>query len=103
MSGNAKKNIPTIQPKPKEVKPLAKTDVPFKIPKWAPGAVLVFTALLYSKALFNGITSVDDDFYITNNPFLRDFSWHGIRAIFSSFYATNYHPLTTLTYLFEFT
>ena len=73
-----------------------------RIPKWAPAAVLLFTAILYSQAIFNGFTSFDDDFYILKNPFLKDFSWHGVKAIFTSFYSSNYHPLTTLTYLIEY-
>ncbi len=72
------------------------------IPKWAPVAVIILTAILYFPSLQNGITSFDDDFYILKNPFLRDHSWQGIVAIFTSYYAGNYHPLTTLTYLFEF-
>jgi len=70
--------------------------------QWAPLAIILITALLYCNALRNGFTSFDDDFYIVKNPYLRDFSWHGIGAIFSSYYQSNYHPLTTLTYLFEF-
>src|ERR1700722_19161030 len=77
-----------------------KTALPFL--QWAPLAVILLTALIYSNALHNGFTSFDDDFYILKNPFLRDFSGHGIAAIFSSYYQSNYHPLTTLTYLFEF-
>ena len=72
------------------------------VPAWAPFAVLAFTALLYARALQNGFTSLDDDYYILKNPFIKDFSFEGIRAIFSSFYSYNYHPLTTLTYLFEY-
>ena len=63
---------------------------------------MLCTAILYSHALQNELTSFDDDFYITRNPYLRDFSWEGAKAIFSSFYTSNYHPLTTLTYFLEF-
>ena len=76
-----------------------KQDNSISIPNWAPFAIVIFTALLYSQALFNGLTSNDDDFYILNNPFIRDFSLHGIKAIFTSFYASNYHPFTTFTWL----
>jgi len=68
--------------------------------KWAVAAILVFTALLYLKALSNGFTFLDDDFYILKNPYLHNFSWQGVSAIFSSFNNYNYHPLTTLTDLF---
>jgi len=73
------------------------------IPQWALPAVLLFTILIYSHALQNGLISCDDNEYITKNPFLRDFSWVGIKAIFSTFYDCNYHPLTMLTFLIEYT
>ncbi len=72
------------------------------IPKWAVAALIVFTALLYGRSLYNGLTLMDDDYYIINNPFLKDFSWHGVKAIFSSFYSANYNPFTTLTWWFEY-
>jgi protein O-mannosyl-transferase len=70
--------------------------------RWAPLVVVLFTGLLYIRSLQNNLTSFDDDFYITNNPFLKDFSLKGIAAIFTSFYSSNYHPLTTLTWFFEY-
>lgn len=73
-----------------------------KINLWAPLGIVLFTALLYSRALPNSFTSFDDDFYILKNPYLRNFSWQGVKDIFTSFYSSNYHPLTTLTYLVEF-
>jgi protein O-mannosyl-transferase len=70
--------------------------------KWSPLAIIFLTAILYYRAVCNGLTSFDDAFYVNNNPFLKDFSWSGIKAIFTSFYSCNYHPLTILTYLFEY-
>jgi tetratricopeptide (TPR) repeat protein len=75
---------------------------PGRLSRWAIVGVLIFTALLYCPAIFNGFTDMDDDSYILKNPFLRDFTVNGVKAIFTSFYASNYHPLTTLAYLFEF-
>ena len=74
----------------------------FVLPKWLPLLVIIVTALIYSKGITNGLTTFDDDFYITNNPFLRDFTLHGVKAIFTSFYTSNYHPFTTLTFLLEY-
>src|SRR4051812_42829000 len=71
-------------------------------PKWVPVAIVIFTFLLYVKGTQNFFTNLDDDFYIIRNPFLRDFSWNGIKAIFSSFYVGNYHPFTTIIHLFEY-
>ncbi len=72
------------------------------IPKWAPAAVLAFTALIYFRALNNGFASLDDDKYILQNPYIRDLSVRGVKAVFAAFYNGNYHPLTTLAYLFEY-
>jgi len=72
------------------------------IPGWTPIAVLIFTALLYARGIFNGFVCFDDEDYILKNPFLKDLSWHGVKAIFTSYYSSNYHPLTTLAYLFEY-
>lgn len=102
MPGKNKKKSLTASPV-KQSKPLAITKTDPGISKWALPLVLAGTALLYSNALQNGLTNFDDDYYIIKNPFLKDFSWDGIKAICSSFYGGNYNPLTTLTYLFEYT
>ncbi len=70
----------------------------FGVWKWMPFLIAVITAVVYYKAIFNSITTNDDDFYIINNPYLRDFSWHGVKVIFSTYYQSNYHPLTTFAY-----
>ena len=70
------------------------------IPRWLLPVLLIFTALVYSHALQNGITFDDDDVYILKNPYIRNFSFAGIGDIFTSFYAYNYHPLTSLVMLF---
>jgi len=72
------------------------------LPSWAPLFIIAFTALLYSHTLQNGFTVLDDDAYILNNPYLKNFTLKGIAAIFSSFYAANYHPLTTLSWFIEY-
>lgn len=102
MSRTLKKNIQQNKPKPKQSKAIGKSSDSFKIPDWAPFAVLALTALIYIRALYNGFASWDDDNYILNNDFIRNFSIQGFKAIFSSFYFANYHPLTTLTYWFEY-
>ena len=74
-----------------------------KLPKWLlPLSVVIFTAIIYNQAIFNGFTKFDDAIYVTDNSFIRDFSWKGVLAIFTSFSTCNYHPFTTITYLFEY-
>jgi len=72
--------------------------------RWAPLPIVIFTAFIYSNALKNGITYFDDDYYILQNPYIRDLSLHGLKNIFTTFYSSNYHPLTTLCWalLFKF-
>jgi len=67
--------------------------------QWTLVAILIATAILYTKAVFNGFTSLDDDVYLTNNVVIQDLSLHGLQTIFSSFYAGNYQPLTMLAYM----
>ncbi len=72
------------------------------VPGWYLWAVIIFAFLVYFRALFNDFVYLDDDQYILTNPFIRDFSVKGLSAVFSTFYFSNYHPLTTLTYMFEY-
>ena len=65
-------------------------------------ALLLVTLAVYWRATSGLFTNFDDDFYVTNNPYLRDYSFAGVKAILTSFYSSNYHPLTTLTYFIEF-
>ncbi|NTW31267.1 MAG: tetratricopeptide repeat protein [Bacteroidetes bacterium] len=102
MTYKSRKSTKTVKQKSIQVNPPKEKDFVPKIPAWAPSAIIVFTALIYLRALFNDFANLDDDMYILKNPYIRDFSLNGIKAIFTSFYCSNYHPLTTITYLFEF-
>ena len=73
------------------------------LPKWALPAVLVFTGLLFLKAVFNDFVSLDDETYILNNPYIKKFSAEAVRDIFLNPYFGMYHPLTMLSYLLEYT
>ena len=98
----SQKKTSTIQSNAKQNIAVPVKDMSISIPKWAPAAVIIFTALLYSKALQNGFVYLDDDVYILKNSYLRDFSLKGVVAIFSKFNVSNYHPFTTITNLFEY-
>jgi hypothetical protein len=102
MAGRQEKNKIPVKQTPRQVKPPVAEAMSVKIPKWAPFGVLFFTLLVYSRGFTNGFTGFDDDFYIINNPFLRDFSLNGVYSIFSTFYSGNYHPLTTTVHLFQY-
>ena len=100
MAGKQQKKKQASQPVQSVVagKPVAVTT----IPNWSIVALLVFTALLYIRALQNGFVKMDDDTYIIDNPLVRNLSIKGIINVFTTFHSYNYHPLTTLSNLFEF-
>ena len=84
-------------------KPVAATVAPpTPAGSWLQLVAPAITAILFLRAIFGGITYLDDYYYITTNPYLRNFSWSGVTAIFTSFYSGNYHPLTTITFWLEF-
>lgn len=66
-------------------------------------ALALLTLICYSPALRADFTNWDDNSYVYENLLLRNFSISNIITIFSSFHVSgNYHPLTLLTYLFEY-
>lgn len=65
-------------------------------------ALTVITAVVYGGVSENGLLNWDDNFYITESPYLRDLSWSGIKNIFGAYLVGNYHPLTLLTYALEY-
>ncbi|MCX6250449.1 MAG: hypothetical protein NTX61_06835 [Bacteroidetes bacterium] len=67
-----------------------------------PGILVLFTFFLYLHSLKNGFVEWDDQEYIKNNVVIHHLSWVHIKTIFTSFYSFNYHPLTTLTWAFEY-
>jgi protein O-mannosyl-transferase len=64
--------------------------------------ILVFTALVYLRALHNDILSWDDHWHVTYNADIQSLSAHNIKAIFTSYYSNMYHPLTTLSFAVEY-
>jgi tetratricopeptide (TPR) repeat protein len=66
-------------------------------------AVLLLTTVVFSNSIKNGfINTWDDDAYILDNHSIKDFSVQSIGSIFSTFYAANYHPFTTLSWALEY-
>jgi tetratricopeptide (TPR) repeat protein len=58
--------------------------------------------VLFGGSIRNGLTSWDDDIYITRNALIQDPSPAGVWRIFTTFSSCNYHPLTLLSYMAEF-
>lgn len=61
--------------------------------------VAVLTAVCLWPMLKNEFTNWDDEYYVINNQLLRGPDWKGI---FSQPVLGNYHPLTVLSYAFNF-
>ena len=103
MSGKYNKKQKAKHGKPARVMPKDAEAAPPGVFKGAIIAVLLFTALLYIRALFNNLASWDDNEYILFNQMLRNFTLDGIWEIFSTFHVSgNYHPFTLMTYMVEF-
>ena len=64
---------------------------------WLAG-IVILTIIIYFPAFFNGFINWDDNWYITENPYIRDFSFNGIINIFSNFYGGQYSPFTMLVF-----
>ncbi|NVO03591.1 MAG: tetratricopeptide repeat protein [Bacteroidetes bacterium] len=94
--------------KKKTIKPAAKPPVKIQqkqsqsnIP-WLIFALLGITFIAYIPALSNQFTNWDDPGYILENDLVKSLSAANIKAIFSQYVLGNYHPITILSYAFNF-
>ncbi|HOY31755.1 MAG TPA: hypothetical protein PKW80_07740 [Bacteroidales bacterium] len=101
MAGKSKNKKKPVIHNPRPLKSNFQKEA-FHIPAWAIYAVLVITALVYIRALFNGFASLDDDIYVFENPYIKYLSFDTVKSVFTSFYFGIYHPLTTLSYMLEY-
>jgi len=56
----------------------------------------------YQNALDNGITNWDDEKYLVKNELIRNYSQERMAYWFDHFYFGNYHPLTMISYMWEY-
>ncbi|MFA6924670.1 MAG: tetratricopeptide repeat protein [Bacteroidales bacterium] len=63
--------------------------------------VIAITFLCFLPTLKCSFTNLDDQYYIINNPDIKNLSFNNIKILFSNFYVGNYQPLTMLTYAIE--
>ncbi|MCD4679414.1 MAG: hypothetical protein K8S00_03405, partial [Bacteroidales bacterium] len=64
---------------------------------------LLATFISFFPSLNNAIDIWDDQFYVITNDLIKDLSWDGIKNIFAfTPVVGNYHPLTVLSYTFEY-
>ena len=68
--------------------------------KWvgiALAIITVVTVLVYTPSLHNDFTNWDDHKYIYENPTLKDVSKQGLKTIWNTEIAANWHPITMLS------
>jgi Flp pilus assembly protein TadD len=63
--------------------------------------IATVTFISFSSSLNDGFTNWDDDKYVTNNPYLRNFSIDNVKSNVAFKYGY-YQPLTMLSYMVEF-
>src|SRR5947199_7273351 len=62
------------------------------------GAICVLTFICFRYTLNNEFTNWDDDFYVTNDPYIKAFTPHNLKVIFTEdITKNNYHPLCMLS------
>ena len=57
--------------------------------------LVIITLAVFGQAVQFGFTNWDDEVYILNNKFIKDFSWLGFQKMCTATYAGNYHPVVT--------
>ncbi|HXX81927.1 MAG TPA: tetratricopeptide repeat protein [Thermodesulfovibrionales bacterium] len=65
-------------------------------------AVALLTFAAYLPSLQNGFVSWDDEGYVLHNPQIRSLNAAFLRWAFSSFYASNWHPLTWISHALDY-
>ncbi len=62
------------------------------------GAISLITFVCFSYTLHNQFTNWDDDFYVTNDPYIKAFTPHNLKVIFTEdITKNNYHPFCMLS------
>jgi len=64
--------------------------------------ILAITFFSFYPSLKYGFVNRDDNFYVTENPLIKELSWENIKTIFSHPFMGHYHPLTLLSNSLEY-
>lgn len=65
-------------------------------------SVFLIVFAVFAPSLFNGMVSYDDPSIFANVRELRNFSWENLFYIFTHRFANHYHPITELSFQFDF-
>jgi hypothetical protein len=64
--------------------------------------ISLITILVYLPALQNDFVNWDDDEYVYENPNIQHIGLQSIRWMFTTFHASNWHPLTWLSHAIDY-
>jgi tetratricopeptide (TPR) repeat protein len=65
-------------------------------------ALVALSIAIYAQCLGHEFVNIDTASYVTQNPHvLRGLSWDGVRWAFTTFQASNWHPLTWLSHMLD--
>lgn len=73
-----------------------------KYKKYLLPVIIVISAIVLINTLFNGFTNWDDDVYIINNDFIKDFSWSGLYKIMFSYTGLGGTRLTLMNFMVDY-
>jgi tetratricopeptide (TPR) repeat protein len=66
------------------------------------GILTLLTALLYSSDLHLGFFSVDDEYYVQKDQWIKQISFENLKHIFTTLNYSNYSPFHLLSYMFDY-
>jgi tetratricopeptide (TPR) repeat protein len=74
-----------------------------RIRDWAVAfTVALITTLVYLPALKNGFVNWDDPAYVYENQYIRSIDFEFFKWMFTTFHASNWHPLTWLSHTIDY-
>ena len=73
--------------------------------RYAPAMVALFmlTILVYTPALKNDFVNWDDNKYVYENVKIKSLNLHSLNWMFTSYHASNWHPLTWFSHALDYT
>src|SRR4030043_367011 len=75
----------------------------YKTKIWAVAFLVALLAILiYLPALKNGFVNWDDDLYVYENPYIQSIDFGFFKWMFTTFHASNWHPLTWLSHAIDY-
>ena len=70
---------------------------------FVPGLIFALTIVVFLPTLQNGFINFDDPDNLLNNPNYKGLGWSNLSWMFTAFHLGHYHPLTWLTFAFDYT